>query len=59
MVVLGAGVIRRRSILRQLTFESALWLTVFETVEVRNKSLQPFNGRVLGMNCTSSSTNSL
>lgn len=54
MVVFVTGAVGRCSILRQLMFESALWLTIFETVEVRNEPLLAFNGCVLAINCASS-----
>lgn len=54
MVVFVAGVVGCCSILRQLMFEGAFWLTICETVEVRNEPLPPLNRCVLAINRTSS-----
>lgn len=43
MVVFRAGVVGCCRVLRQLMFESALRLTIFETVVVRNEPLLSFN----------------
>jgi hypothetical protein len=52
-MVFFAGVVGGCSILRRLTFENALWLTIFETVEVRKEPLLPYNRCLLAINCTS------
>lgn len=54
MVVFVAGVVDRYNILRQLMFEGAFWLTICETVKVRNEPLPPLNRCVLAINRTSS-----